>query len=171
MPHVYCCHETYSRYEDVFIYINIAKNYQRKLIEDIKSCVDHDGDWRRINNGLAVMNHTSEKSKRESCCRGTGCDGEGQVNVWVQDINHAMKSHIALSVDIYWIKKSRWHGQEEKSWLYKSKKSIVTGSRQSCSSQDHVDTLKLRQRWKATQRRIKLTSSSLFLYVLFLSWV
>jgi hypothetical protein len=44
MPHVYCCHETHSRYEDVFIYINIAKNYQRKLIEDIKSCVDHDGD-------------------------------------------------------------------------------------------------------------------------------
>jgi hypothetical protein len=27
----------------------IDDNYQRKLIEDIKSCVDHDGDWRRIN--------------------------------------------------------------------------------------------------------------------------
>jgi hypothetical protein len=27
-------------------------------------------------------------------------------------------------------------------------RSIVTNSRQSCSSQDHVDTLKLRQRWK-----------------------
>jgi hypothetical protein len=30
---------------------------------------------------LAMMNHASEKSKRESWCRGTGCDGEGQVNV------------------------------------------------------------------------------------------
>jgi hypothetical protein len=27
-------------------------------------------------------------------------------------------------------------------------RSIITGSWQSCSSQDHVDTLKLRQRWK-----------------------
>jgi hypothetical protein len=27
------------------------------------------------------MNHTSEKSKRESWRRGTGCDGEGQVDV------------------------------------------------------------------------------------------
>jgi hypothetical protein len=44
MPHVYWCHKIYSRHEGVFIYINIVKNYQRKLIEDIKSCVDHDGD-------------------------------------------------------------------------------------------------------------------------------
>jgi hypothetical protein len=44
MPPVYCYHERYSRHEDIFIYINIAKNYQRKLIEDTKSCVDHDGD-------------------------------------------------------------------------------------------------------------------------------
>jgi hypothetical protein len=44
MIHVYCCHEAYLRHEDVFIYINIAKNYQRKLTEDTKSCVDHDGD-------------------------------------------------------------------------------------------------------------------------------
>jgi hypothetical protein len=29
---------------DVFFYINILKNYQRMLIEDINSCVDHDGD-------------------------------------------------------------------------------------------------------------------------------
>jgi hypothetical protein len=64
-----------------------------------------------------------------------------------------MKSHIALSVDIYWIKTSRWHGQEEKSWLYMSKKSIVIGSRQSCSSQDHVETLKLWQRWEGDKKK------------------
>jgi hypothetical protein len=44
MPHVYYCHETYLRHEDIFIYINIVKNYQRKLIKDTKSCVDHDSD-------------------------------------------------------------------------------------------------------------------------------
>jgi hypothetical protein len=81
MPRVYCRHKIYLRHEDVFIYINIAKSYQRKLIEDTKSCVDHDGDLRRINKGLAVMNHTSEKTKRESWRRGTAYDGDGQVNV------------------------------------------------------------------------------------------
>jgi hypothetical protein len=30
---------------------------------------------------LATMNHASEKSKRESWRRGTGCDGEGKVDV------------------------------------------------------------------------------------------
>jgi hypothetical protein len=40
-------------------------------------CVDHDGDRRRINKGMATMNHTLEKSKRESWRRGTSCDGEG----------------------------------------------------------------------------------------------
>jgi hypothetical protein len=70
-------------------------------IEDTKSCVDHDGDWRRINKDLAVMNHTSEKSKWKAWCWGTGCDGEWQVNVWVQDINHAMESRLALSVNIH----------------------------------------------------------------------
>jgi hypothetical protein len=30
---------------------------------------------------LAAMNHTLEKSKRESWCLGTRCDGEGQVDV------------------------------------------------------------------------------------------
>jgi hypothetical protein len=94
-----------------------------------------------------------------------------QVDVWVRDINHAMKSHKALSVNICWIKKSRRYGQKETSWLYKSKKFVVSGSRQSCSIQDHVEALKLRQRWKTTPRRIKLSSSSLFLCVLFISWV
>jgi hypothetical protein len=37
MPHVYCRHKIYLRYEDVFICINITKNYQCKLIEDTKS--------------------------------------------------------------------------------------------------------------------------------------
>jgi hypothetical protein len=143
MPQVYCHHKIYSRHEDLFIYINIAKNHQQKLIERTKSQVNHDGDWRRINMDLASMNYTSEKSKWESWRRGTVCDGEGQVDVWVRSINQAMKSHIALSVDIYWINKARWQGQEEKSRLYKSKKSIVTESRHSCSSQDHIETLKL----------------------------
>jgi hypothetical protein len=44
MPRVYCHHKIYSRHEDVFIYINIAKNYQRKPIEDTKRHVNHDGD-------------------------------------------------------------------------------------------------------------------------------
>jgi hypothetical protein len=30
---------------------------------------------------LAMMNHASVKSKWESWHRGTGCDGEGQVDV------------------------------------------------------------------------------------------
>jgi hypothetical protein len=30
---------------------------------------------------LVMMNHASEKSKRESWRRGTGCDGEGQAKV------------------------------------------------------------------------------------------
>jgi hypothetical protein len=30
---------------------------------------------------LAMMNHTSEKSKQVSWRRGTGCDGEGQVDI------------------------------------------------------------------------------------------
>jgi hypothetical protein len=30
---------------------------------------------------LTTMNHASEKSKRESWRRGTGCDGEEQVDI------------------------------------------------------------------------------------------
>jgi hypothetical protein len=63
----------------------------------MKRCVNHDGDWRRINKDLAMMNYTSEKSKQESWRQGTGCDGEGQVDVWVWGINQVMKSHIVLS--------------------------------------------------------------------------
>jgi hypothetical protein len=46
------------------------------LIEDKKSCVDRDGDCRRISKGLAAMNYTSEKSKWKTRHRGTGCEGE-----------------------------------------------------------------------------------------------
>jgi hypothetical protein len=34
-----------------------------------------------INKDLTKMNYASEKSKRESWRRGTGCGGEGQVDV------------------------------------------------------------------------------------------
>jgi hypothetical protein len=70
-----------SRHEDLLIYINITKSYKCELIKDMKICVNHDGSSRRINRDLAMMNHTSEKSKRGSWRRGTGCDGEGQVDV------------------------------------------------------------------------------------------
>jgi hypothetical protein len=30
---------------------------------------------------LAMMNHASKKNKRKSWRRGTGCDGEGQMDV------------------------------------------------------------------------------------------
>jgi hypothetical protein len=59
MPHVYCRHKIYLRYEDVFICINITKNYQCKLIEDTKSRMNHDSDCRIINKDLAALNHTS----------------------------------------------------------------------------------------------------------------
>jgi hypothetical protein len=85
------------------------------LFEDTKSCVDHDGDWRRINNDFTAMNHILEKSKWKTWHQGAGSNGEEKVNVWVRDINQAMWSHKVLSVDIYWIKKSRRHGQKEMS--------------------------------------------------------
>jgi hypothetical protein len=48
-----------------------------------------------------MMNHVSEKSKRESWRWGIECDGEGQVDVWIRDIKLAMKNHISLSVSVY----------------------------------------------------------------------
>jgi hypothetical protein len=91
----------FKKWECVLLHQHF-KDYKCKLIEDTKSWVDHDGDWRRINKGLVVMNHTSEKSKWKTWHRGNRCDGEGQVNCWVQDINHAMKTYKALSVDVCW---------------------------------------------------------------------
>jgi hypothetical protein len=44
MSHVNCHHKINSRHEDVFIYINVTKNYLLKLIEDTKRRVNHDGD-------------------------------------------------------------------------------------------------------------------------------
>jgi hypothetical protein len=57
------------------------KFFKKESMEDMKWCVIEDDSWRRINKNLATMNHTSEKSKRESWRRGTVCDGEGQVDV------------------------------------------------------------------------------------------
>jgi hypothetical protein len=44
MSHVYWHQKIYSRHEDVFIYINITKNYKHKLVEDTKRHVNDDGD-------------------------------------------------------------------------------------------------------------------------------
>jgi hypothetical protein len=44
MSDVYHCHKIYSRHDDAFFYISISKDYQHMLIEDAKSCVNHDGD-------------------------------------------------------------------------------------------------------------------------------
>jgi hypothetical protein len=104
MSLVNCHRNMYSRHEDIFIYINITKSYKCELIKDMKRCVNHDGDWRRINKDLAMMNHALEKCKRKAWHRGTGCDEEGQVEVWVRGINQTMKTNIILSVYIYWIK-------------------------------------------------------------------
>ncbi len=96
----------------------------------------------RLNKDLTMMNHASEKCKWNSWHRGIKYDGEEQVNVWVWDINHAMLSHKDMI--------KTWG---KMSWLYRSKKSIVSGSRQSCSSQDHVETLKLWQRWESGKKK------------------
>jgi hypothetical protein len=42
----------------------------------------------------------------------------GKWTFWVRDINHAMESHISLTANICWIKKSRRQGQGEASWLF-----------------------------------------------------
>jgi hypothetical protein len=73
IPHVNCHREIYSRRGDTFIYINIKKSYKHELIEDTKRCVNHDGDWRRINKNLTTINHASEKCKRKAWHRGTEC--------------------------------------------------------------------------------------------------
>jgi hypothetical protein len=80
------------------------KVFKNESMEDMKWFMRHDGSWRRINKDLTMMNHASEKSKRESWRRGTGCDGEGQVDVWIRGIKLAMRNHISLSVNLYWIK-------------------------------------------------------------------
>jgi hypothetical protein len=80
------------------------KVFKNESMEDMKWCVRHDDSWRRINKDLPTMNYASEKSKRESWRRGTGCDGEGQVDVLIWHIKLAMKNHISLSVNLYWIK-------------------------------------------------------------------
>jgi hypothetical protein len=101
MSHVNWHLKYISRHEDIFIYINITKSYKCELIIDTKICVNHDGSRRRINKDLAMMKHTSEKSKQGSWRQGTRCDGEGQVDVRIRGIKLAMKSHISLSVNLY----------------------------------------------------------------------
>jgi hypothetical protein len=54
---------------------------KNESMEDMKWCVRQDDSWRRINKDLAMMNHASKKSKRESWRRGIECDGEWQVDV------------------------------------------------------------------------------------------
>jgi hypothetical protein len=80
------------------------KVFKKESMKDMKWCLRHDNSWRMINKDLAIMNHVSEKSKRESWRRGTECDGEGQVDVWIWGIKLAMKNYISLSVNLYWIK-------------------------------------------------------------------
>jgi hypothetical protein len=79
----------------------MKKSFKSVLIEDMNGCVSHDGSWRRINKDLTVMNHSLEKSKREAWHRGTRCDGEGQVDVWIRGIKLTMKSHMYVSVNLY----------------------------------------------------------------------
>jgi hypothetical protein len=43
MSHVNCHLKYILRHEDIFIYINITKNYKHELIKDTKIYVNHDG--------------------------------------------------------------------------------------------------------------------------------
>jgi hypothetical protein len=59
-----------------------------------------------------MMNHASEKSKRESWHRGTVCDGEGQVNVQSEEssslwrfIYHKVSIFIESRNEVTWISK------------------------------------------------------------------
>jgi hypothetical protein len=134
--------------------------------------MNHDGGWRRINKDLTMMNHTMKKSKRESWHWGIGCDGEGQVNVWVRGINQAMKSHIVLSGHISWIKRTQGDMEKKMSLDYIRQRNLLS------PAQGKVAQVKIMLRpssfdkdEKRQKKRIKLTSSSLFLSVLFPSWV
>jgi hypothetical protein len=104
IPHLNRYLEIYLRHANEFIYINIKKSYKCEVMEDMERYVNYDGGWKMINKNLTMMNHASEKCKRKVWHHGIICDGEGQVDIWIWGINQVMKSHIALSVDIYWIK-------------------------------------------------------------------
>jgi hypothetical protein len=88
---------------------NMKKSFKSVIMKDTKEYVSHDGSWRRINKNLAMMNHTLEKNKQKAWHRDIECDGEWQVDVWIQGIKLAMESHISLSVNFYWIIKKMWH--------------------------------------------------------------
>jgi hypothetical protein len=64
------------------------KFLKNESMEDMKCCVRQDGSWRMINMYLTMMNHASEKSKRESWRQRTVCDEEGQVNVQSEESSY-----------------------------------------------------------------------------------
>jgi hypothetical protein len=68
------------------------KFFKNKSIEDMKYCVRQDDSWRRINKYLAMIDHASEKSKRESWRRGIVCDGEGQMDVQFEESSYPWRA-------------------------------------------------------------------------------
>jgi hypothetical protein len=103
------------------------------LIEGTKSCVDHDCDWRRINKGLAAMNHTSEKSKWKTWHWGTGFDGE-EARGYLSPRYRSCHVESQNSKCYYLLNQQIKETRAKKRYLECiSKKSIVSGSRQSCS--------------------------------------
>jgi hypothetical protein len=78
------------------------KFFKNESMEDLKCCVRQDGSWRTINMDLATMNHASEKSMWESWCRGTICDGEGQVDVQSEESSYPWRityHYVSISVE------------------------------------------------------------------------
>jgi hypothetical protein len=59
--------------------------FKNESIEDMKWCIIEDDSSRRINKDLTTMNHTSKKSEWKYQRRGTGYDGEGQVEVQFEE--------------------------------------------------------------------------------------
>jgi hypothetical protein len=57
-------------------------------MKDMKWCVRQDGSWRRINQDLGTINHTSEKGKWGSWRRRTLFDGEGQMDVQSDELSY-----------------------------------------------------------------------------------
>jgi hypothetical protein len=56
------------------------KIFKNESMKDMKWFVIENGSWRRVNKGLAMMYHASNKSKRESWHWGTRWDGKEQVD-------------------------------------------------------------------------------------------
>jgi hypothetical protein len=82
-------------------------------MEDMKWCVKQGSSWRKINKDLATINQTSEKSKRESWCRGTICDGEGQLvfnlrNQAYYEESYITKCQSLLNIEMKWLGYQKW---------------------------------------------------------------